>query len=144
MDWKEISHDLRNLEVPSSASKMITGPLVHSAQTVHLSCIKIWTESSFHLCLVTRSTIRCIKNDFWAYGTFGANRAPILHWHCKCLQTDRNEIPHDPHHLGVPSGASKMISEPMVCSAQTVHLSCIKISTVYKQTQSSFHLSLIT
>ena len=23
-------------------------------------------------------------------------------------------IPHDPHHLGVPSGASKMISEPMV------------------------------
>ena len=25
-----------------------------------------------------------------------------------------NEIPHDPRHLGVPSGASKMISEPMV------------------------------
>ena len=25
-----------------------------------------------------------------------------------------NEIPHDPSHLGVPSGASKTISEPMV------------------------------
>ena len=25
-----------------------------------------------------------------------------------------NEIPHDPRHLGVPSGASKTISEPMV------------------------------
>jgi hypothetical protein len=37
---------------------------------------------------------------------------------------DRNEIPQDPHHLGVPSGASNMISEPMVCLAQTVHLSC--------------------
>ena len=32
-----------------------------------------------------------------------------------------NEIPHDPRHLGVPSGASKTISEPMVRSAQTVH-----------------------
>ena len=26
----------------------------------------------------------------------------------------QNEIPHDPHHLGVPSGVSKTISEPMV------------------------------
>ena len=28
-----------------------------------------------------------------------------------------NEIPHDPRHPGVPSGASKMISELMVRSA---------------------------
>jgi hypothetical protein len=26
-----------------------------------------------------RSTIGCIQNDFWVYGTFGANSAPILH-----------------------------------------------------------------
>jgi hypothetical protein len=26
-----------------------------------------------------RSTIRCVKNDFWDYGTFGTNSAPILH-----------------------------------------------------------------
>jgi hypothetical protein len=26
-----------------------------------------------------RSTIGCVQNDPWAYGTFGANRAPILH-----------------------------------------------------------------
>jgi hypothetical protein len=32
----------------------------------------------------------------------------------------------------------------MVCSAQTVHLSCVKISTISKQTEMSFHLSLIT
>jgi hypothetical protein len=25
-----------------------------------------------------RSTIECVQNDYWAYGTFGANRAPIL------------------------------------------------------------------
>ena len=40
---------------------------------------------------------------------------------------ERSEIPLDPRHLGVPSGASKMISEPMVRSTQTMHLSCIKI-----------------
>jgi hypothetical protein len=59
---------------------------------------------------------------------FGANRALILHQHQHYLQTDQNEDPHDPHHLVVPSGASKMISEPMVCPVQTMHLSCVKVS----------------
>jgi hypothetical protein len=27
-----------------------------------------------------RCTIRCMQNSFWAYGTFGAIRAPIKHW----------------------------------------------------------------
>jgi hypothetical protein len=35
-----------------------------------------------------------------------------------------------PRHLGVPSTASKMISEPVVHSAQIMHLSCVKISTI--------------
>jgi hypothetical protein len=55
-----------------------------------------------------------------------------------------NEIPHDPRHLGVASGASKTISEPMVRLAQSVHQSCIKISAISKQTEMSFHLSLTT
>ena len=37
---------------------------------------------------------------------------------------ERSEIPHDPRHLGVPPGVSKIISEPMVRSTQTGHLSC--------------------
>jgi hypothetical protein len=57
---------------------------------------------------------------------------------------DLNKIPHDPSHLGDPTGASKMISEPMVHSEQSVHLSCVKISTISKQIASSFHLSLVT
>jgi hypothetical protein len=36
----------------------------------------------------------------------------------------RNEIPHDPHHLLVPSCAPKLIFELVVRSAQTMHLSC--------------------
>jgi hypothetical protein len=55
-----------------------------------------------------------------------------------------NEILHDQHHLGVPSGPSKMISELTVRSAQTVHLSRINISTVSKRTKTSFYLSLVT
>jgi hypothetical protein len=41
-------------------------------------------------------------------------------------------------------GASKTIFEPMAHSAQTVHLSYVKISTISKQTKMSFHLSLVT
>ena len=55
---------------------------------------------------------------------------------------DRSEIRYDTRHQGVPSGVSKLISKHMVCSMQTVHLSCIKISTISKQTEPSFHLSL--
>ena len=57
---------------------------------------------------------------------------------------ERSDIQHDPRHLGVPSGASKMISEPMVCLAQTVRLSYVKISTISKWIETSFHLSLVT
>jgi hypothetical protein len=50
---------------------------------------------------------------------------------------ERREIPHDPRHLEVPSVASKTISKPMVCSPQTVQLSCVKISTRSKWTKLS-------
>ena len=46
-----------------------------------------------------------------------------------------NEIPHGPRHLGVPSDASKTISELMVRLAQTVHLSYIDTNTISKRTE---------
>ena len=55
---------------------------------------------------------------------------------------DRNEIPLEPRHLGVLSGAVKMISEP--CLEQTMHLSCTNTNTISKQTKTRFHLSLVT
>ena len=58
---------------------------------------------------------------------------------------ERSEVPHDPRHLGVPSGASKTIFEPMVRLTQTVHLFYIKISTIPKQAELSLetrHLEL--
>jgi hypothetical protein len=57
---------------------------------------------------------------------------------------DQNEIRHDPGHLGVLSAVSKAIFEPMVRSSQTVHLSCIKNSTISKWTEMSIQLTLIT
>jgi hypothetical protein len=44
---------------------------------------------------------------------------------------------NDPHHLVVPSGEFKMISEPMVCSTQTMDLSRIKISTISERIELS-------
>jgi hypothetical protein len=74
---------------------------------------------------------------------FSTNRAPILHRHQHYLLVDQNEIPHDPLHRGGPSGATKMISEAVVLSPQTVHLSCVKITIIFEWTESSFHLSLV-
>jgi hypothetical protein len=75
---------------------------------------------------------------------FSTNRALILHRHQHYLQMDQNEIPHDPLHLGVPSGASRMISEAGVRLAQTVHLSCVNISTIFERSESSFHLGHVS
>jgi hypothetical protein len=77
-----------------------------------------------------KGSIGCVQNDFWANGTFHANRAPILHQDYHYLLKDRNEVPLEPRHLVVPSGVSKMISEPMVCLGQTMHLSCTDTNTV--------------
>jgi hypothetical protein len=61
------------------------------------------------------------------------------------LSTNRpNKLPLEPHHLGVPSGMSKTFFEPMVRSAQTMHLSCVKVSTISIWTEMTFQLSLVT
>jgi deoxyinosine 3'endonuclease (endonuclease V) len=52
---------------------------------------------------------------------------------------DRNEIPFEPRHLGLPSGASKMISEPVVSLAKTVHLSCTKTNSLQTDQNKILH-----
>jgi hypothetical protein len=149
MNWIKHPLEPRHLGVPSGASKIISEPMVRLTQTVHLSCIKISTISNelnqtSIWASSPRSTIGCVQNDFWAYGMFSTIRAPILHQQQHYLQMGQNEIPHEPRHLGVPSGASKTISKAVVRSAQTVHISCVKISTCFERSESSFHLSLVT
>jgi hypothetical protein len=123
--------------------------MVRLAQTMQLYCVKIstickQTETSFHLILVTYKYHRVHPKQFLSL------------WYVRCkpctyiaptLTLFPNRPKWDstwPTHLGVPSGASKMISGPMECPAQTAHLSCVKISTISKWTQTCFYLSLIT
>jgi hypothetical protein len=54
------------------------------------------------------------------------------------------ELPLEPCHLGVPSGMSKTISEPMRYLAQTVHLSCTDTYTVSRRTKMRFHMTHVT
>jgi hypothetical protein len=69
------------------------------------------------------------------------NHAPFLRQDYHYLQIDSNKLPLEPRHLGVSSVASKMISEPMVCSAKTMHLYRTDTNTVSKRTKMRFHMT---
>jgi hypothetical protein len=56
----------------------------------------------------------------------------------------QTEVRLEPRRPGVPSGASKMISEQLVRLAQTVHLSCTDSNTVSKEKEVRFHMTHIT
>jgi hypothetical protein len=88
-----------------------------------------------------RSSIGCAQNDFWAYGTFIPNHTPFLHRDLHYLQTDQNEFILDPIVL---ASVTKMISEPMVCSSQTMLQSCVNINTILERTEMSFNLTNVT
>jgi hypothetical protein len=60
------------------------------------------------------------------------------------LQTDQNELPLHPHHLGVLSGTPKMISEPIARLAKIVQQLCVEINTISERTKTSFHLTHAT
>jgi hypothetical protein len=57
---------------------------------------------------------------------------------------DRNELALEPRHLGVPLDASKMIYEPIVLLAQTMHISFLDTNIVSKRTEKRFHMSHVT
>jgi hypothetical protein len=57
---------------------------------------------------------------------------------------DRNELPVEPRNLGVPSGVSKMISEPVVRLTQIMHLSCTNTNIINKRIGTRFHMTTTT
>ena len=60
------------------------------------------------------------------------------------FEKDQNELPLEPCHLVVSSSVSKMIFEPMVRLAQTMHLSCNDTNTVSKRKEKRFHKAHVT
>jgi hypothetical protein len=67
-----------------------------------------------------------------------------MHRNQHYLQKDRKKILHDPRHLGVPSGASKMISEAMVRLVQNVDLSYTDTNTISESTETRFYVTHVT
>jgi hypothetical protein len=57
---------------------------------------------------------------------------------------NQNKYPLETRHLGVASGSSKMIYEPMVRLAQLMHLSWTDANTVSKRTETRFHVTHVT
>jgi hypothetical protein len=148
MNWIKHPLELRHLGVLSDASKMISEPMVCLAQTMHLSCTDIntifkWTKTRFHLTHVTLEFRRVRPKWFMSLWCV---------WHKPCTYLSSRLVlspnglnqaftwaPLEPHHLGVPSGASKIISEPMVRSTQTRHLSCTDTNIIPKWAETRFH-----
>jgi hypothetical protein len=149
MNWIKHPLELRHLGVLSGASETISEPTVCLAQSCTyleptLALSPNGPKWDFTRPTSPWSSIGCIQNDFWACGTFGANRATILHqvWHY--LQSNWIGLLLEPWHLGVPSGVSKIISVPTVCLAQTMHLSLTDTNTVFKWTKTRFHMTYVT
>jgi hypothetical protein len=67
-----------------------------------------------------------------------------MHRNQHYLQKDRKEILHDPRHLGVPSGVSKISSEAMLHLVQTVDLSCTETNNISKLTEKRFYMTHVT
>jgi hypothetical protein len=71
LDWIKHPLEPRHLGVPSGASKTISKPTV---SLTGLNQASTWASSP-------RSTIGCVQNNFWAYGMFSTNHAPVLNRH---------------------------------------------------------------
>jgi hypothetical protein len=139
---KRDPQDPPQLGVPSGASNTISEPTVCLTQTVHQSCflsstISKRTEPSFHLILITKEYHRVRPKRFLCLWYVRCKPCTCLALTLTLSPNGLKQIPHDPRHLRVPPGASKTFYEPMVRSVQTVHLSCVKFSTITKRTEQS-------
>jgi hypothetical protein len=120
--------------------------MVCSVQTVLQPCTKTnivpkWTKTRFHTTRLTYEFHRVRLKLFMTYGTFGANRAPIL---CSTISKRNKQSSTRPRRLRSTSGASKTIYEPMVHLMQTKQLSCNDANTVSKQTKTRFYMTHVT
>jgi hypothetical protein len=127
---------------------MISQTTVCLAQTVHqtftnTNTIFKWT-TTFHMTHVIMEFHRVRLEQF------------LRQWYVRRKQCTylASRLTLSPHKLnqastcalspGVPSNASKMISKPTVCSAQTVHLSCTDTNNISKRTKPRFHMTHVT
>jgi hypothetical protein len=148
-DQTKLPLEPRHLGVPSIASKMISMPMVQSLQTVHLCCTDTNTDSKqtkmrFHMTHVTFVFHRVCPKVFMSPWYVKCKPCTYLASRLALSPNGRNKAPPDPHHLGVPSGASKTIYVPMVRLTQTEHLSSTDANTISKQIKTRFLMTHVT
>jgi hypothetical protein len=141
--------DPRHLGVPWGAFKMIYEPMVRLTQTEHLSCtdantVSKRTKTRFHTTHITYEFHRARPKLFMSLWYVQCKPCTYLASRLALSPNGPNRAPPDPRHLEVPSGASKMIYEPMVPLTQTEHPSCTDANTVWKQIETRFHMTNVT
>jgi hypothetical protein len=130
-------------------SKMIPKPMVRLTQTVHLSCtdtntISKQTKTNFHMTHVTLEFHQVRPKRFLSLWYVRRNLCTYLASRLSLSRNGPNELPLEPRHLGAPSGASKIISKPLILLVQIMQLSCTNTNTVSKRSKMRFHITHIT
>jgi hypothetical protein len=130
-------------------SKMISEQMLCSGQTKHLSCtdtntVSKQTKTRFHTTHVTYEFHQVHPKLFMSLRYVQCKPCTYLASRIALSLNRPNRARLDPRHLGVPSGASKTIYEPMVRLTQPEHLSCIDTDTVSKQIETRFHMTHVT
>jgi hypothetical protein len=132
--------------VLSGASKTISEPI---AQTVHLSCtdtnnISKWSKTRFYMTHITLEFHW--ERPKWFLSLWYVRHKPCTYLVSRLAPCHMNWIKHplELPHLGVLSGASKMISEPTVYLAQTMHLPWTDTNTTSKWTKTRFDMTHVT
>jgi hypothetical protein len=97
--------------------------------------ISKWTKMRFHKIHVTLEFYRVLPKQFLSLWYVWRKLCTYLSPRLALSPNRLNQASIEPCHLAVPSGASKTIYEPMVCLAQTVHLSCTDTNTVSRGTK---------
>jgi hypothetical protein len=84
------------------------------------------------------SSIGCVQNYFMSLWYIQCKPCTYLVSRLALSPNGPNIAPLDPRHLGVSSGASEMIYEPIIRLMQTEHQSCTDANTVSKLIEMRF------
>ena len=140
-------HEPLHQGVPSRASKLVSQPMVHQAQTVYVYCtetntISKETELRFYMTYAIQEFYWVLPNIFLSIWYVRCNSCTYLASRLAlCPNKSKLSFHLSPFTQGVSSGASKMVSQPMMHQAQTVYLSCTKTNSVSEQTKARFYMS---
>jgi hypothetical protein len=129
--------------------KMISMPVLHSAQTVHPSSAEINTTLNGPKRASTgptspRSTIGCAKNDFFVV----VHSAQTMYLSCAEINPISKRTETSFHLTHVTKEYHRVCLKRFQCMwyirRKTCTLVCVKIKSILKQTKISFRLSHVT